>query len=57
MMLLLTERLISRKLRMDDAQAIFDAYATDPLATRFMTWRGVNRDVKETESFVTKVLL
>ena len=55
MMVLQTERLISRKLRMDDAQAIFDAYATDPLVARFMTWR-VHRDVTETESFLATVL-
>jgi RimJ/RimL family protein N-acetyltransferase len=55
MMVLRTERLISRKLRMDDAQAIFEAYATDPLVARFMTWR-VHRGVQETESFVTAPL-
>ena len=55
MMVLQTERLISRKLRMDDAQAIFETYATDPLAARFMTWR-VHRDVTETESFLATVL-
>lgn len=33
-----TERLILRKFRLDDAQAMFDNWANDPRVTRFLTW-------------------
>lgn len=42
-----TERLILRKPRMDDAPAIFSAYAQDPEVTRYMTWRP-HKNVEET---------
>jgi ribosomal-protein-alanine N-acetyltransferase len=42
-----TERLILRKPRLDDAPAIFSAYAQDPLVTRFMDWRP-HKNVEET---------
>lgn len=34
-----TARLELRPLRIDDAQAVFDAYATDPVVTKYMAWR------------------
>lgn len=34
-----TERLELRPLRIDDARAVFDAYATDPVVTKFLAWR------------------
>lgn len=36
---LTTERLRLRRVRIDDAKAVFAAYATDERVTRFMTWR------------------
>jgi len=33
-----TGRLVLRRARLDDAQAVFDAYASDPEVTRYMTW-------------------
>jgi RimJ/RimL family protein N-acetyltransferase len=33
-----TERLLLRKPRMDDAQAVFDGWAKYPEVTRFLTW-------------------
>lgn len=42
-----TERLILRKPRMDDAPAIFSAYAQDPEVTRYMTW-SPHKNVEET---------
>lgn len=33
-----TERLLLRKLRADDAQRIFDFWASDPAVTRYITW-------------------
>lgn len=35
---LTTERLVLREPRPDDAQALFDRYASDPQATRFLSW-------------------
>jgi RimJ/RimL family protein N-acetyltransferase len=34
-----TERLVLRRPRVADARDIFDAYAQDPLVTRFLMWR------------------
>lgn len=33
-----TARLIARKPRADDAAAVFAAYASDPIATRYLAW-------------------
>ena len=33
-----TERLLLRKLRADDAEAMFRNWASDPEVTRFLTW-------------------
>ena len=33
-----TERLTLRPFRVDDAQAMFDNWASDPVVTRFLTW-------------------
>jgi len=42
-----TERLLLRKPRMDDAPAIFSAYAQDLEVTRYMTWPP-HKNVRET---------
>ena len=33
-----TDRLILRRFRMDDAQAMFDNWASDPEVTKYLTW-------------------
>ncbi len=50
-----TERLILRKPRLDDAPAIFTAYAQDPEVTRYLTWRP-HKDVEETYAIVKLML-
>ena len=47
-----TERLILRRFRPEDAQAMYDRWASDPEVTRFLTWpphadTGVTRQVIE----------
>lgn len=46
-----TERLLLRRARPDDAQALFDAYASDPQATRFLSWR-THESVAQTREFL-----
>ena len=50
-----TERLLLRKPRMDDAPAIFSAYAQDLEVTRYMTWRP-HKNVRETYRIVELML-
>jgi RimJ/RimL family protein N-acetyltransferase len=38
-----TSRLVGRVPRLDDAPAIFDAYASDPEVTRYLSWRPYDR--------------
>lgn len=46
-----TERLLLRKMRLDDAQAMF-AYASDPGVTRYVLW-DTHTSVKDSESFLS----
>ena len=48
---LTTERLLLRKPVEEDAQPIFDAYASDPDIPRYMTWLA-HRDVESTRDFL-----
>ena len=48
---LLTARLRLRKPELEDAGAIFAAYATDPEVVRFLSWR-VHRRVQDTSGFL-----
>ena len=48
-----TERMLLRIPRIEDAQEIFDAYASDPEVARYMLWR-VNKTVSETEGFLKR---
>lgn len=50
-----TERLFLHKPRMDDAPAIFSAYAQDLVVTRYMTWRP-HKNVEETYCIVELML-
>jgi ribosomal-protein-alanine N-acetyltransferase len=46
-----TDRLLLRRARDDDAQALFDAYASDPQATRYLSWR-THETVAQTKEFL-----
>ena len=45
-----TERLLLRKMRLDDAEAMF-AYASDPEVTRYVLW-DTHRSIEDTEEFL-----
>ncbi len=45
-----TERLLLRKMRLDDAEAMF-AYASDPEVTRYVLW-DTHRSIEDSESFL-----
>lgn len=49
--ILLTDRLLLRKPRMEDGSALFQSCLSDPEVTRFLTWQ-VHRSVGETEKLV-----
>jgi len=46
-----TKRLILRKPRMEDAQAVFEGYAQDPEVTRYLVWKP-HQNIRETEQFL-----
>ncbi len=48
-----TERLVLRKMRLDDAEAMF-AYASDPEVTRYVLW-DTHRSIEDSESFLRLV--
>jgi ribosomal-protein-alanine N-acetyltransferase len=45
-----TERLLLRKMRLDDAEAMF-AYASDPEVTRYVLW-DTHRSIEDSETFL-----
>jgi [ribosomal protein S5]-alanine N-acetyltransferase len=51
---LTTDRLVLRRLRLEDAQAYF-AFAGDPLVTRYLRW-GPHGSIAETESYLAGVM-
>lgn len=46
-----TKRLLLRRPRADDARAIFESYAQDPLVCKYMIW-SAHRDLAETQDFI-----
>ena len=48
-----TDRLILRKFTMDDAEAMFSNYASDPEVTRYLTWH-THADVEESKKVLTR---
>lgn len=50
-----TERLILRKIRMDDTDAIFAGWALDKEVTHYLTWRPHQR-IEQTQAFVQSCL-
>jgi ribosomal-protein-alanine N-acetyltransferase len=55
MMVLQTARLTSRPIEITDAQAVFAAYASDPMVARYMTWR-VHDDVSGAERYLAAMV-
>jgi len=52
---LATERLLLRRPALDDAEAIFTAYASDPEVTRYLPWKP-HRSAAETRAFLQRCL-
>ena len=50
-----TERLILRPFRMEDAQAMYEGWASDPEVTRFLTW-DPHKDIETTKAILAKWL-
>lgn len=46
-----TERLILRKIRLSDAEAMYENWANDPEVTRYLTW-DVHENVEETRRMI-----
>ncbi|MBQ1826989.1 MAG: GNAT family N-acetyltransferase, partial [Erysipelotrichaceae bacterium] len=46
-----TERLVLRRFRIEDAQNMYDNWASDPEVTRFLTW-PVHQNVEGTRSLL-----
>lgn len=46
-----TERLLVRRIREDDASAIFEGWAQDKQVTRYLTWRP-HQSIEQTREFV-----
>ncbi len=51
---LTTERLVLRPPCVEDAGAIFERYASDPLVTRYLSWR-THQSVEETRAFLNQI--
>jgi RimJ/RimL family protein N-acetyltransferase len=49
-----TERLVLRQPRVDDAQALFEGYASRPEIVRYLTWRP-HGSVEDTRQFLSWV--
>jgi [ribosomal protein S5]-alanine N-acetyltransferase len=49
-----TERLLLRKMRLDDAEAMF-AYASDPEVTRYVIWE-THRTIQDSEDFLRSAI-
>lgn len=49
-----TERLILRRVHLDDAPALFAVYASDPQATQYLSWR-THESVQQTTEFLEGV--
>lgn len=50
-----TERYHVRRVRLADAEVIFEAYAADPEVTKYLTW-PTHSDVSETRLYVERVV-
>ena len=50
-----TDRLLLRKFRLDDAQEMFDNWASDPEVTKYLTWNP-HKNIEETKQILAKWL-
>lgn len=48
-----TKRLILRKFTLDDAEGMFNNWATDSKVNKYLSW-NVHKDVKETRNIISK---
>lgn len=46
-----TARYLLRRVKVEDAQAIFDGYSTDTMVTRFLCWKP-HQNVTDTTAFL-----
>lgn len=47
-----TERLILRKFTLDDAEGVYNNWATDPNTNKFLSW-SIHKDVNETKEVIS----
>ena len=50
-----TERLILRRFELEDAEQMYNNWATDPLCNRYLSWE-LHKSVEETRSFIQKCI-
>ena len=50
-----TERLILRKVKLEDALEIFESWATDSLTNRYLEW-DLHKNVDETKEYVSSII-
>ncbi len=43
-----TERLILRKFKLEDAENVYNSWATDPLSNRYLEW-NLHKNIDETK--------
>lgn len=48
-----TERLILRPFEIEDAQAMYEGWASDPEVTKYLTWNA-HKDIEETKAILNK---
>lgn len=48
-----TDRLILRKFKIEDAEGVFNNWATDPNTNKFLSW-DLHKDINETKDIITK---
>lgn len=47
-----TERLILRKFKLEDAEGMYNNWATDPLCCRYVTW-DLHKNIEETKAIIS----
>ena len=52
--ILKTKRLVRRPLSLDDAQAMYDNWASDPQVTRFMNWPTHAKSIEVTRTILAE---
>ena len=52
---LTTPRLVLRKYKMEDAQAMYDNWASDPMVTKYLSW-DAHQNVEKTQSRIAEII-